>query len=432
MIEFSDATTSLFWTEVLRNVFDQYQQPENRLTHALMVTLDRERNLLTPFLKFLGVCNAPTKDRLTLTEQRLPGDANDEASALTETGLPDGAIFDAEGWAVIIESKVQAKLTKNQLVRHIKTTEARGYQNPQLVAITVDEQSSPPLPGCIYITWREIYAWFAKRVDRSEWAGTFVEYMRVFEQQMLWENYQIRGTITMFDGFHFSRETPYTYSEGKRLIKLLRQELIQHPDLHAMGVDPKGKGRGAITGQQQAGVWDYMPLMQAKDFKNFTDLPHLTLSIHRDHAQAAITIPNGVKGGFKKKLQNGGVEAFRELLCEIEGNLRPIVAKSTKSKPWMYALQRHYRSQSAPATEDGSIGADIRTIIKGNGAKVKYQPQWCEAIYELLANKRSNIQFGVVMRFNYDCPIIQSEKATGLFVAAFQGMSPVVDFVLND
>tara|TARA_R110002049_G_scaffold285698_4_gene467037 strand:+ start:186283 stop:186969 length:687 start_codon:yes stop_codon:yes gene_type:complete len=228
-----------------------------------MVTLDRERHLLTSFLNFLGVRNAPKENRLTLTEQRLPGDASDESPALTETGLPDGAIFDADGWAVLIESKVQAKLTKNQLVRHIKTTEARGYKSPQLVVITVDEQLSPLLPGCICVTWCELYAWFAKRADRSQWAGTLVEYMRVFEQQMIWENYQIRGTITMFDGFHFAAKTPYTYAEGKRLIKLLRQELIKHPDLNAIGVDPKGKGRGAITGQKQVGVWDYMPLKQA-------------------------------------------------------------------------------------------------------------------------------------------------------------------------
>ena len=95
-------------------------------------------------------------------------------------------------------------------------------------------------------------------------------------------------------------------------------------------------------------------------------------------------------------------------------------------------MQRHYKSQSAPATEDGTIGADMRTIIEGNESNVKYQPQWCDAIYQLLANKRSNIQFGVVMRFNYKCPVIQTEKAVELFAQAFQGMSPVINFVLDD
>ena len=35
----------------VRNVFDQYDQPENRVTHALMSALDADRNLLDAFLK---------------------------------------------------------------------------------------------------------------------------------------------------------------------------------------------------------------------------------------------------------------------------------------------------------------------------------------------------------------------------------------------
>ena len=31
-----------------RKVFDQYSQPENRLTHALLTTLDQDRSLLVP------------------------------------------------------------------------------------------------------------------------------------------------------------------------------------------------------------------------------------------------------------------------------------------------------------------------------------------------------------------------------------------------
>lgn len=397
-----------------------------------MVTIDNDRKLLISFLRFLGIDNIPHPDSLTLTEQCLPGEATDESSSLTRTGLPDGAIFDDEGWALIIESKVQAKLTRKQLVRHVKTTEARGYKSPHLLAITVDEQTSPPLQDCICVTWRELYAWFSKPANRTEWTSTLVGYMRVFEQQMIWENYQIRGTITMFDGFHFSPKTPYTYAEGKRLIRLLRQELIKHPDMHAMGVDPQGKGRGAITGRQQSEVWDYMPLKKARNLVTFTDSPHLTLAIHRDYATAGITVPNGVKGGFKKKLRSGGPSAFRDLLLEIEGNLRPVTAKTAKSTPWMYAIQRHYKSQSSPAKEDGRVGADMRTIVKSDKSKVKYQPQWCDSIYELLANKKSNIQFGVVLRFDYGCPIVQSEQAVGLFAEAFQAMSPLIDFVLSD
>ena len=35
----------------LRNIFDQYQVPENRVTNALLQTLQRDRRLLDSFLK---------------------------------------------------------------------------------------------------------------------------------------------------------------------------------------------------------------------------------------------------------------------------------------------------------------------------------------------------------------------------------------------
>ena len=34
----------------MRNIFDQYAQPENRVTHALMTALDEDRVLLGLFL----------------------------------------------------------------------------------------------------------------------------------------------------------------------------------------------------------------------------------------------------------------------------------------------------------------------------------------------------------------------------------------------
>lgn len=35
----------------MRNLFDQYSQPENRLTHALMTALHEDRGLLALFLR---------------------------------------------------------------------------------------------------------------------------------------------------------------------------------------------------------------------------------------------------------------------------------------------------------------------------------------------------------------------------------------------
>ncbi len=255
--------------------------------------------------------------------------------------------------------------------------------------------------------------------------------MEIFESRRIAEDYSIRGTITMFDGLRFSSENPYTYREGKRLIRLLGDELQQRKDLRALGVDRNGQRRGAITGRSGSGVWDMMPLQVARNAKNFTDYPHLTMAIRNENTAAATTIPNGVRNGFRTKLKGVGESGFIESLTTVEKRLRPILNKSLGSKAMVYALQRHYQSQRSAGIKGALLQADLRTIIPGSSDGVKYQPQWAEAIYQVLINKRSNIQLGIEVTFSYECPMIQSPKAADLFAASFIAMKPMIDFVLD-
>ena len=119
-------------------------------------------------------------------------------------------------------------------------------------------------------------------------------------------------------------------------------------------------------------------------------------------------------------------------MSELEDRLRPVIKRSTGAKPLIYAIQRHYTSQRSPAETDARLEVDLRTIRQKSGSNVKYQPQWIDAIYELLTHKRSNIQFGVEVRFRYDCPIIRSQKAVSLFAEAWIAMRPLLDLVLNE
>lgn len=57
----------------MRNIFDQYEQPENRLTHALVSTLSNDRRLIRPFLKRLKIGSFPPVQGLRLVEQQIPG-----------------------------------------------------------------------------------------------------------------------------------------------------------------------------------------------------------------------------------------------------------------------------------------------------------------------------------------------------------------------
>jgi len=121
----------------LRNIFDQYSQPENRVTHALMTAIDEDRALLGYFLRELVKVKPPTDPRkLSVLEQQYPGEEEPSEEELERRGIPDGWISDNEGWCVLIESKVIAKLTADQIRRHRRTAERRGFERIAVVAIT--------------------------------------------------------------------------------------------------------------------------------------------------------------------------------------------------------------------------------------------------------------------------------------------------------
>lgn len=118
----------------LRNIFDQYSQPENQLTHALVCTLDQDRALLRPFLNWLGAKQIPPVKSLHITEQQVPGIATPGDDGVGD-GLPDVVIYTDDGWAVAIESKVQLPISVGQLRRHQRTAERYGYPGTQVFAI---------------------------------------------------------------------------------------------------------------------------------------------------------------------------------------------------------------------------------------------------------------------------------------------------------
>ncbi|MEQ9588043.1 MAG: hypothetical protein RJS97_08825 [Parvibaculaceae bacterium] len=416
----------------MRNIFDQYEQPENRLTHALVTALDQDPKLLGPFLRWIGIDDIPRHRPLMLTQQQVPGTIQDDADNVEQKGLPDAAVFDDDGWAVLFECKVQAKIDAGQLKRHQATAKRNGFASPWIVVISVDELSRTLPAKTVCKTWRDVYVWFNSRAVSSYWAGQLVAYMQTFERKMLARDYQIRGTITVFDGLRFDDDNPYSYREAKRLIRLLGDLVQARKDLHKIGVDPNGQRRPAITGSGTDAVWDFLPLTVARDAKQFTDFPHLTMGINRKHAVAAITVPNGVKGGFRTKLTSIGLEGFLGLVDELEQGLRPIIKQSEGAKPMIYATQRHFRSQRSSGEVDARLDADLRTAVRGKQSGVKYQPEWMEAIYHLLTRKRSNIQLGVDVQFSYACPIVRSAKAASLFADCWKALSPLIDFVLEE
>jgi hypothetical protein len=62
----------------MRNIFDQYSQPENRLTHSLVMALHYDRNLLKSFLSRFGPEDLPDIKTLELSRKRHFGAASSQ------------------------------------------------------------------------------------------------------------------------------------------------------------------------------------------------------------------------------------------------------------------------------------------------------------------------------------------------------------------
>ncbi|QQE12826.1 PD-(D/E)XK nuclease family protein [Planctomycetota bacterium] len=396
----------------MRNIFDQYSQPENKVTHALITALTEDRKLLKPFLKMLDVKQPSGYEHLHIDQQCVPG--SDLQSSLTDgelekRGLPDGCIYDDEEWAVLIEVKVQAEISVDQLRRHRKTAEKYGYTNTNVVLITIDKPKR--LPKWVkHIEWREVYTWFCNYRTTSYWANQLVQYIEVFETKMPEKDYEIRGTMTQFNGFHFSEKHPYTYQQGKRLVKLLHQELRQHKKLvSALDLDVNSTGRKGITRNPDGGVWDTITTVKASKFDSHTSHPHATVDLEPTQISPALTIPNSIRGGVRKKLAGIGIEGFADIIKEINRNMEPLYERVPSITPKIYIIQRYYKQMGAPARHDALLEVNIRTIASDVSSGVwKHQPMWCDAIYSILLNKKTNIQLGLRTFVAYDDRVMQS------------------------
>ena len=135
---------------------------------------------------------------------------------------------------LLIESKVQAVLTQDQLARHERTLRRR-------VLGTFAECSDQRQRECRgndrpHVVW--IVRVLGSNGTRSEWAERLRGYLRAAEVRLAREDYLTEGTLTMFDGFRFSADNPYTYGEAKRLLNLAMTELRKDKSLQRLGMDP--------------------------------------------------------------------------------------------------------------------------------------------------------------------------------------------------
>jgi hypothetical protein len=413
----------------LRNLFDQYFQPENRVTHALLTALNEDRKLLQLFLRELVRVKPPVAaTQLFVLEQRFPGEEELSEPELELRGIPDGWIFDNQGWCVFIETKVLSVLRAEQIQSHRRTAARRGFRHITAVAITPRRSTRLPA-GTVHLEWRMVYAWLRRHVTVSAWARRAAEYLEIAEAKLIDAEQFVEGTLTTFFGFPFGRDHPFTYLEGKRVLGLAVEELRGRKDLQArLGMNPNILGRSAITGRQSDAVWNLLSLSEAADAQNFTKYPHLTLGISSSRVEAMVTVPNSVNSFMRRNVKQLGEVRFQALTSKVMEKFEPIISKYKGVTPWFRGIQRRYLSRRSTPFIDATIDFDLRTAAPGSGAP-KAQPLWLSAAYGAFVDKAGSnyqIQIGAVFRYER-CPELRMPDAIDLVAHSWLACKPLVD-----
>ena len=411
----------------MRHLFDQYSQPENRITHALVTGLAQDAGLLREFIQWVTKKRHPRGTKIHIVEQTLPGEIELKEDETEEHGLPDAWIYTEDGWALLIESKVASPVSSSQLDRHLRIAKRRGFHDSTLLVLATAEKIKRLPDGVIGLAWNQVYEWLYCR-SKSNWAQKILTYMEIAEAKMAQTGYLKEGTLTRFSGIPFNRDNPFNYLEAKRVLGLLLEELKKKQSIHQLGIDPKLRGRGAIKEHRGLSVWDIMRFKNLRDGDNFTKYPHLAVAILADKATAFVTLPNAVKQTIRKRLFGHGQEAFNNLMFSLVEKMKPIFKMDPSIQPYAQVIQRHYLSQSSPPTHDAVLRYDLRTIIQNSRRNSqKYQPQWLETTYTVMTNKKSNIQFEVGVEISYrESKIINTSKAVELFEQSFVALRPFI------
>ena len=260
-----------------------------------------------------------------------------------------------------------------------------------------------------------------------------VEYFEVAEAKMAQDEYLKEGTITEFSGISFN---PYTYLEGKRVLRLLMQKIRENKKfIREMGIDINAPGRSSITRQDV--LWDFLRIKNVNGQQPpFQTYPHCTVGIGPEKAEAMISFPHGMNSGLRNRLCGDDFDEFAQRLqsaaLEIDKSLKGLKGY----KPVARLMQRRYQTQKSVPYKDATIDFDPRVTFSMKkpqiGPPIRQQQEWARATYELLKNKRSNLQFQLGVEFyhkKYD--ELNDKDADKYFIAVFTALKSFLHPVIQ-
>lgn len=399
----------------IRNIFDQYSQPENRLTHALVQVLARDEVLARKFLaKFVPTLKVLPRHELCFSCQRFP---EQEAEPLTEEkskeeeaegkGIPDFWVYrkgdaDEPGWAVFCECKVTATLQAEQLKNHTATAHKLGFPSLHLLTITPSKADSeifclvPPSVNADSVAWSEVYELVESHKDQ-EYVRDFLDYMHVVEG-LLMTGKEDFEPLTKFTGIPFGAKHPYSALEAKTLLRALIRELRAR-----LGESGVLTVNTEIGKKKISGPWDVIRFH--RETEAFTSHPHITVGIDAKECVIQLTLPNSAKNAYWKNIRECSgqqlLDTFRRV-AEGVGPQRPLGKGFWEPRLRVYLEQVHFWAQKNPRS-DGDLEFDLNTVLcQEPQANVRPVQAWLPALCSMLSAKpKANFELGLRIAYPY-------------------------------
>lgn len=392
----------------LPNLFDQYTQPENRVTNSLLQTLAASPRLTRQFLaEFVPGVEIAGEASLLISSQRTPEIERKEVAEKSEKNptIPDGWIVsrlsdEETETVVVVETKIVEKSSKtelrNQLTGHLE--KGALFEPRRLHALLITPDHEDPLPGWkapvgkyCWRSWRDVYR-FAR--------GQRGEFQRGSATRLLLENlkeYLEMNDIVGFTGIDFS--DGYEELKARKILKNLMNEI--RPEV--LKVYPHlSKRKGNIKDP-----WD---VFAPDDVDQFTKANHLVVSIDPRCLAVLLTVPNNNAWGWRRLKQ---VVADPDRQDQLMG----ILARTREMLPNLRVklAQRHFVAQRF-AYDDASIEVDLDTTDFARApdldTRVKPNPTMFDLLLAALRTTPANVnrEVNFIAEYHYrDYPLTAEE-----------------------
>lgn len=422
--------------ERLPNLFESYDQPENKLTFSLLQTLTCDDRLVRAFLRWSIPGLSIPRGAVSVYSQRKPAGGKGFRG-----GDPELYPTRPDGWRAIDDLVVALEvkrhpnsLDENQLKGHIRALAHKDARSRALLVLTpekfkpdiLDKLEKWDTKAGISICWRgwqDVHRWACEQISRADQSARKRTQLNTYFLRYFREYIEM-SELSGFAGVTF--DEGYDYRRAKAILKALREDLAG--DLRNL-YPALAHGRERITDDEKL-VWDVFT-----ESKNITRYPHFTLSIQGDGAYLSLTVPDKAGSAWhtlsrlarERRVLGQALKDFLRNVLRVPVPLRPIVQFNF--------MQRHWLSRSSQPIMDARLitRLDTATIcpsaLRAKG--VQKQERWYGTVLNLFAEgkKGANWEFQIQTYFDTTQEITRTSALKDEMVRVLEAFKPLYKLV---